>query len=117
MSRIDSRMKGIKYERAIAKWYRGRGIDTRRGQQARSGSDDPDVVVKAPQHKLWIECGVRKQSCWVLGKMDQAIAALEESSAKDKERWPVVHAKSYHGPDVVVLLLDDWGRILEMLER
>ncbi len=46
MGKINSRAKGARYEREIAKWFREEldQTDARRGQQFSGGTDSPDVV-------------------------------------------------------------------------
>ena len=42
---INSRSKGARFEREVAKWLRDQfGLDARRGQQFAGGPDSPDVV-------------------------------------------------------------------------
>ena len=99
----------------IAAWYREHGVDARRGQQSRSGADEPDVILP-PAMGLWVECGRRKPGCWVLDKMDQAReASFEGGVAKTNDA--VVHARADRGVDVVVVTLEHWGRILERLKQ
>ena len=120
MGKINSRRKGHQYERDIAAWYRERGFDARRGQQSRSGSDEADVVISGFQpgllSRFWIECGRRKQGCWVLDKMDQAREASFEGDVV-KTNDAIVHARADRGVDVVVVTLEHWGRILERLKQ
>jgi len=51
MGKINSRSKGQRYEREIARYLSENGYpDSRRGQQFSGGSDSPDVVSDFPFH-------------------------------------------------------------------
>ena len=44
MGKINSRAKGARYERELARYFEENGFPARRGQQFAGGSDSPDVV-------------------------------------------------------------------------
>jgi len=44
MGKINSRAKGARYERELARYLDENGFPARRGQQFAGGSDSPDVV-------------------------------------------------------------------------
>tara|TARA_Y100001937_G_scaffold39128_1_gene55616 strand:- start:358 stop:690 length:333 start_codon:yes stop_codon:yes gene_type:complete len=44
MGKINSRAKGARYERELARYLEENGFPSRRGQQFAGGSDSPDVV-------------------------------------------------------------------------
>ena len=51
MGKINSRSKGARYERELARYLSENGFpDSRRGQQFSGGSDSPDVVSEFPFH-------------------------------------------------------------------
>jgi len=51
MGKINSRAKGARYERHLARYLSENGFpDSRRGQQFSGGSDSPDVVSDFPFH-------------------------------------------------------------------
>ena len=51
MGKINSRRKGARYERELARYLSENGFpDSRRGEQFSGGSDSPDVVSEFPFH-------------------------------------------------------------------
>lgn len=98
------RLKGHRYERDIAKFYRDCGLKAHRGQQADSTVKPPDVVL--PEFPaLHVECGRRAVGCWVIDKWEQAKGDAGNGV-------PIVHVRSDGGDDLVVLSLEHWGRIV-----
>lgn len=95
-----SRDKGKRFEQWVASKLRALGIACHRGWQARSGSDDADVVVDALPD-VHIEC--KTGACPNIWKaMEQA-----RKAAKPGTR-PTVVAHRDHGPTVVVVDFCDW---------
>lgn len=98
MPKINSRQKGARFERDIAKRLRDWGYDARRGQQYSGLNGDADVVglpgvhleLKAVEH-LSIYTAMA-QSC---------------RDARDGEKPVVIHKKNYE--DILVTMkFDDW---------
>lgn len=91
MSGRASRTKGHDFERAVARWFRQRGIPAKRGWQARGGGkEEADVMIEAPYH---IECKALARSA-VYGHMDQAIRDCPAG------RVPVVIMKADRKPQI-----------------
>ncbi len=95
-----SRNKGKRFERAIATKLRELGLETRRGWQTRSGSDDPDVICDA-LGDCWIECKV--------GARPNVVAAMEQArEAAPAGRAPVAITHWDRGATLVTMDLEDW---------
>ena len=99
-----SRTKGRAYEQRIARAYRERGYEAKRGWQSREGDDDPDVVLNIP---LWIECKHHAKGGLTFRAYTQACEAAPLSHA------PIVHIHEDRGAHLVVLSEHDWFRVLE----
>lgn len=84
MGKIDSRAKGARFERTIAKMLREYGYEAERGCQHAGGKDSPDV--KHNMHRLHIEAKfTEKLNIW---------NALEQSKRDSGEdEIPVVMFK------------------------
>ena len=99
----SQRRKGHNYEREIAREYRKRGLDAKRGQQSRDGNEDSDVVSPG----LSIECKCRAKCPNVFDAMAQAIEGVKT------DETPIVHVRVDRRGDLVVLRLEDWFEFLE----
>jgi hypothetical protein len=55
VSGLASRRKGAAGEREVAAILRRRGIEAKRGYQARGGSDEPDVVHSIPNVRMEVK--------------------------------------------------------------
>jgi len=112
-----SKRKGNVYERQTATWYRGLGIECKRGWQSREGCDDPDVVLEnfSWPNRLWIECKHHKKPPSAFAAMKQAQEAMEKAEVS-LVQMPVCHLHQSHGEHLVVITRGDWGRIIGALE-
>ena len=95
---INSRQKGARYERHIAKVLREHGFTAERGQQHAGGQDSPDV-----KHNLtgihFEAKHVEKLNIW---------EALEQAERDAGDNIPVVVFKRNRTKDYVALSLDDF---------
>ena len=100
------RDKGCRWERAVAAMFREAlpGEDIRRGWQARSGSDEPDVIVPG----WWVEAKVGKAPP-LMRALRQAQEAAEGDALK---RTPIAVVKQDRCEPVVLLALDDFLALL-----
>ena len=102
MSGARSRRKGRAWEQAVARMLRPLfGDAVKRGWQARSGKDAPDVV-GTPYH---IECKH--------GALVNLRAALKQAIEATDGRVPLVVAKDNRSEPLVVMRLSDWLKLEE----
>lgn len=95
---INSRDKGARFERTLAKKLTEYGYECRRGQQYCGANGDADVVGLPDIH---IEAkAVEKMNIYAW--MEQA-----ENDAREGERPTVFHKKN-NKPILVTMQLDDW---------
>ena len=95
---MNSRAKGARGERELARILRGYGYDCRRGQQYCGANGDADVVGLPGIH---IECK-RGQRLNIEEAMLQAIRDRREGE------YPAVFHRKNNGKWMVTMLLDDW---------
>lgn len=98
---MNSRAKGARGERELARVLRGYGYDCRRGQQYCGANGDADVVGLPGIH---IECK-RGQRLNIDDAMLQAIRDRREGE------FPAVFHRKNNGKWMVTMLLDDWQDI------
>lgn len=99
MSGKSSRTKGHSFERAVAKWFRDRGIPAKRGWQSRGGGkEEADVIIDAPYH---VECKAMARSA-VYSHIDQAARDCPEG------KTPVVIMKADRRPWLAIMNAEDW---------
>lgn len=98
---MNSRAKGARGERELARILRGYGYDCRRGQQYCGANGDADVVGLPGIH---IECK-RGQRLNIDDAMLQAIRDRREGE------FPAVFHRKNNGKWMVTMLLDDWQEI------
>ena len=98
---MNSRAKGARGERELARVLRGYGYDCRRGQQYCGANGDADVVGLPGIH---IECK-RGQRLNIDDAMLQAIRDRREGE------YPAVFHRKNNGKWMVTMLLDDWQEI------
>ena len=98
---MNSRAKGARGERELARVLRGYGYDCRRGQQYCGANGDADVVGLLGIH---IECK-RGQRLNIDDAMLQAIRDRREGE------YPAVFHRKNNGKWMVTMLLDDWQEI------
>ena len=98
---MNSRAKGARGERELARVLRGYGYDCRRGQQYCGANGDADVVGLPGIH---IECK-RGQRLNIDEAMLQAIRDRREGE------YPAVFHRKNNGKWMVTMLLDDWQEI------
>lgn len=99
----NSRQKGARGERELAKLLRERGYATRRGQQYCGANGDADVVGLDGVH---IECK-RVERLNIHQAMEQA-----ESDAREKEKPAVFHRKD-RTDWLVTMKLEDFMELYE----
>jgi hypothetical protein len=102
-----SRDKGARFERTVAQWFRDAGFDHARrgGNQCRSGSDGPDVVV--PGLPLWIEAKTRARVGGVIP------AALEQAEEATNGPTPIAIVKGNHQSPIVSMRWDTFVSLLK----
>lgn len=98
---MNSRAKGARGERELARILRGYGYDCRRGQQYCGANGDADVVGLPRIH---IECK-RGQRLNIDDAMLQAIRDRREGE------FPAVFHRKNNGKWMVTMLLEDWQEI------
>lgn len=98
-----SREKGKRGERATARELAATfGVDARRGQQARDGSDAPDVVGLPG---WWIEVKT--------GQRINAFAALEQADeARGKFEVPIAVLRRDRKRPIVAMFFEDWQHLV-----
>lgn len=108
---MNSRDKGKRGELELAAWFKERGLDARRGQQFKGGTDSPDVIVSALPG-IHLECKRVEQGSPYLW-LEQAIRDAVEfqipvvAHRKNKRDWIAILrledllklVRNYHGPD------------------
>lgn len=99
----NSRQKGARGERELAKLLRTRGYNTRRGQQYCGANGDADVVGLDGLH---IECK-RVERLNIHQAMEQAV-----SDAREKEKPAVFHRKD-RTDWLVTMKLEDFLELYE----
>ena len=99
----NSRQKGARGERELAKMLREHGYDCRRGQQYCGANGDADVVGLPGIH---IECK-RVESLNIYKALEQA-----KSDARENELPAVFHRKNGK-PWLVTMTLEDWMKIFK----
>lgn len=100
---MDSRNKGKRGERELAKVLTQYGYECRRGQQFCGANGDADVVGLTGVH---IECK-RVERLNIDQAMEQSV-----DDARENETAVVMHRKNGK-PWLVTMLLDDWIRLYE----
>ena len=98
---MNSRAKGARGERELARILRGYGYDCRRGQQYCGANGDADVLGLPGIH---IECK-RVERLNIDEAMLQAIRDRREGE------FPAVFHRKNNGKWMVTMLLDDWQEI------
>ena len=103
---INSREKGARFERRLAKIFREYGYDARRGQQYCGANGDADVIGLPGVH---VEAK-HVQKLNLLNAMSQS-----KHDAKPGEIPVVMHAKNYTGV-FVTLMIGDFMEIFREYE-
>lgn len=98
---LDSRQKGARYERELARKFRAEGYDARRGQQYCGANGDADVVGLPGIH---VEAK-RVERLQLQNAMDQAVR-----DARPGELPAVFHRKN-NCKTLVTMRIDDWFKI------
>ena len=93
----NSRDKGARGERELARWLTERGHPARRGQQFKGGADSPDVI--CPSLPFHIECKRTERF--------NAYSALEQAQADCGDKPALVCHRRNGKPWLAVLRLDD----------
>lgn len=97
----NSRAKGARGERELAKKLREYGYESRRGQQYSGANGDADVVGLPGIH---IECK-RVERLQLDDAMSQAIGDAKE------DEFPAVFHRKNNAPWLVTMKLEDWIEI------
>ena len=108
MGKINSRDKGARFERQLAKMLREHGYEAERGCQHSGGKDSPDV--KHNMHRIHIEAkDVEKLNIW---------NALEQSKRDAREdEIPVVMFKRNRTQVYVAMPFDEFMDFYEAWEK
>jgi len=101
---MNSRDKGKRGERELAKVLQSYGYSCRRGQQYCGANGDADVIGLAGVH---IECK-RVERLNIDNAMEQSI-----SDADTERETPVVMHRRNNKPWLVTMTLDDWIRLYD----
>lgn len=104
-----SRRKGHNFEREISAFYKDLGYKTRRGNQGRTGMDEPDVVLNPPD--LFVECKAGVPNNIHLNKAWKKLLEDHELG----KGLPVLHIHYTRGPRLVVVSEDLWREIIRTL--
>ena len=108
MKKINSRDKGARYERHIAKVLREHGYEAERGCQHSGGKDSPDV--KHNLNGLHLECkAVERLNIW------SAIAQSERDAGESE--IAIVVFKRNRSKDYVAISLEDFLKIYKACEK
>ena len=108
MGKINSREKGARFERTLAKMIREHGYEAERGCQHSGGKDSPDV--KHNMHRLHIEAkDVEKLNIW------QALEQSKRDSGEDE--IPVVMFKRNRSKVYVAVPFDEFMELYQAGER
>ena len=101
-----SRDKGARFERTVAQWFCDEGFDARRGgNQCRSGSDGPDVIVSGLP--FWVEAKIRARIGGVIP------AALEQADEATNGDRPIAVVKGNRKDAIVAMRWDTFMAILK----
>jgi len=103
---VNSRQKGARYEREIARYLDENGFPSHRGQQFSGGKDSPDVV--SPDFPLHIEAKFVERLD-LYGAMTQSIR-----DAGDKP--PSVIHRRKNSESLITMRLEDFISILNQQE-
>lgn len=108
MGKINSRDKGARFERQLAKMLREHGYEAERGCQHSGGKDSPDV--KHNMHRIHIEAkDVEKLNIW---------NALEQSKRDaGEDEIPVVMFKRNRTQVYVAMPFDEFMDFYEAWEK
>lgn len=103
---LDSRQKGARYERELARKFRAEGYDARRGQQYSGANGDADVVGLPGIH---VEAK-RVERLDLYRAMDQAVRDAREGEI------PVVFHRKNNCKTLVTMKLEDWFKLYHKWE-
>lgn len=104
---INSREKGARGERMLAKALRSHGKEARRGQQFSGGSDSPDVICNMP----FVHWEMKFKERFNLYE-----AYAQATRDADEYHIPVVAHKKKYKPIMVILSLDDFMKFRLKME-
>lgn len=108
MSKINSREKGARFERQLARKLREYGYEAERGCQHSGGKDSPDV--KTNMSGIHIEAkSVERLNVW------NALAQSERDAGEDEK--PVVMFKKNRSQIYVAMSLDDFMEFYKAWEE
>lgn len=108
MPKINSRSKGARFERQIAKMLREYGYEAERGCQHSGGKDSPDV--KCNLHKTHIEAkNVEALNIW------KALEQSERDAGADE--MPIVIFKRNRSKVYVALSFEDYMKLYQAWEK
>ena len=104
---VNSRQKGARYERELAKHFRGEGYDSRRGVQYKGGPDSPDVVGLPGIH-------IEAKHVERLNLYDAMAQSIRDASP---DELPVVIHRRNREESLVTMSLDNWLKLYKAWER
>lgn len=104
---INSKQKGARFERTLARIFREQGYDARRTQQYCGATEDASDVIGLPY--IHVEAKHYKKTAFSYDWMDQA-----KHDAKDN--IPAVFHKIDNHEILVTMTLDDWFKIYREYE-
>lgn len=104
---INSKQKGARFERTLAKAFREQGYEARRTQQYCGATEESSDVIGLPY--IHVEAKHYAKKAFDYDWIDQA-----KRDAKDK--LPAVFHKTDNHEILVTMALDDWFRIYREYE-
>lgn len=104
---VNSKQKGARFERTLAKMFREQGYEARRTQQYCGATEDASDVVGLPY--IHVEAKHYKNRAFDYGWMEQA-----KRDAKDN--IPAVFHKTDNHEVLVTMTLDDWFKLYREFE-
>ena len=105
---INSRQKGARFERQVAKLIQGAGFYARRGQQFSGSPDSPDVVQELPvaQH----------MECKHVERLNLYTAYKQACKDKGEDEIAVVVSTKNHEPVLCTVAFEDWLDIMKVIQ-
>jgi hypothetical protein len=104
---VDSKQKGARFERALAKMFREQGYEARRTQQYCGATEDASDVVGLPY--IHVEAKHYKNRAFDYEWMEQA-------KRDSKDNIPAVFHKTDNHEVLVTMTLDDWFKLYREFE-
>ncbi len=105
--KINSRDKGARAERELARILRSFGINARRGQQYSGGNESPDIITDLEDYHFEVK---RVEKLNLNNAYDQAVRDA-------KELVPLVVSRKSGKPWLVTLSLEDFLVVIGLFRR